>query len=81
MEGIITEPIAATVAAFDPDRAAKKAEDNIEIPPKPPRKCPTKAPANLTSLFETPPQVINSPASIKKGMANKGKESLLVYIL
>jgi hypothetical protein len=36
--------------------------------------CPTRALARLTILLDTPPRSIMAPASMKKGIARRGKE-------
>ena len=74
------EPIAATVAGFEPDSAAKNAEAITVIIPSPPGIVPTKDLANSTSRRDIPPVSIKPPAIIKKGMAMNGNESTAVNI-
>ena len=72
-------------------RAEQSATDEPEMPPmimlettvtlaSPPRRWPTSARARLMMRWARPPAPIRFPASMKNGMATKGKESTLVNI-
>lgn len=76
----ITPPMAATVAALDPDNAAKKLEARIATAPSPPVKCPTSDAAKFTSRRDMPPSDMISPARMKNGTARSGKELLVENI-
>src|SRR6056297_2512023 len=76
--GIIIDPIAATVLVLEPQIAPKKRHASTETTPKPPSTKPTRLFASLIKRLEIPPNSINFPASIKKGIARRGKESLAV---
>ena len=53
MAGIMMEPMAAVSAAADPDTPEKMAADTMETCASPPRTCPTRAFAKLTSRSST----------------------------
>lgn len=55
--------------------AAITTDAKIATMPSPPRRWPTQASAKLTMRLEMPPAFISSPASMKKGIASKGKLS------
>src|SRR5699024_5587707 len=71
IEGIIKEPIAATVAGPEPEIAAKNILANTVTIAKPPAIKPINTVAKFKSLFEIPPWLIKTPAKIKKGIAIK----------
>src|SRR5699024_4725536 len=75
IEGIIKEPIAATVAGPEPEIAAKNILANTVTIAKPPAIKPINTVAKFKSLFEIPPWLIKTPDKIKKGIAIKGKLS------
>jgi hypothetical protein len=75
-EGIITPPIAATVAGLEPESDAKNIEDITPAIGKPPVTHPTSFFARSTNLLDVPPTNIKSPAKIKNGIAIKVKESI-----
>jgi hypothetical protein len=75
MEGIINEPIAATVAGPDPEMAEKNIQATIVTIASPPNTKPINASAKFKRRFDIPPSPINNPAKIKKGIAINGKES------
>ena len=75
MLGIMREPIAAASAAPEPVIPAKNMLATMVMWASPPRRFPTKASDNSTSRRVIPPKDINCPASMKKGMARRGKES------
>ena len=64
-----------TVAGAEPDRAAKNMEARTVTWPRPPLKPRTRLLERLMSFSERPPNFMRLPASIKKGMAMRGKES------
>ncbi|MPM95263.1 hypothetical protein SDC9_142417 [bioreactor metagenome] len=78
MAGIIIDPMAAVVAAPEPDIAAKNIQATIDTRPRPPDIQPIRVFAKLINLLDIPPLSIRLPASIKKGTAIKGKESVAV---
>jgi len=69
-------PIAAVVAALDPEIAAKNMAEITVTSPKPPRARPTRACAKLISRPDIPDDSIRAPARMKNGMAANGKESI-----
>ena len=73
--GIISVPIAATVAGPEPDIAAKNMQARIVTHAKPPVTCPINADAKSTRRCERPPYSIKYPASTKNGTATSGNES------
>jgi hypothetical protein len=81
MAGIIIDPIAAVVAAPEPDMAAKNMQATIDTSPRPPDIHPIRVLAKLISLLDIPPLSIRLPASIKNGTAMKGNESVAVISL
>jgi hypothetical protein len=80
MDGAMMPPMAATVAGLEPLMAPKNAEATTVMSPRPPRRDPTRVEARRTSRREMPPCSMIPPASMKKGMAMKGKESTAVNI-
>ncbi len=80
MEGIIIPPMAETVAALEPEMAPKKPEASTVITLSAPGTQPISAFAKEIMRFEMPPLSMMPPASIKKGTAMKGKESMAVNI-
>ena len=73
--GMITEPIATTVAGDEPDTAANKAQASTPARPRPPYQCPTIEVAKLIMRRATPPCVRNVPARMKNGIAMISKLS------
>ena len=71
-------PMAAVVAAEEPEMAAKKAQETIATREMPPVTHPTRESANSTSFLDSPPAVIMSPARKKPGTANIAKLSALL---
>ena len=71
-------PMAAVVAAEEPERAAKNMPATATTRASPPARAPTRAFAKSTSRFVTPPEDMKEPASMKKGTAMKEKESMEV---
>jgi hypothetical protein len=69
IEGIMIDPMAATVAGAEPEMAPKNAQARKETTARPPGSQPTRERARLTSRLETPPVSIRLPARIKKGTA------------
>ncbi len=74
MWGIMMAPMAAVVAAEEPEMAPKNIAASVETMANPPATLPTKRFANVTSFFETPPSVMMFPARMKKIRARRGKE-------
>ena len=74
------DPIAATVAGLEPDKAAKKAEAITVMMPNPPGSEPTSDLAKSTNRRDMPPVSMNPPAIMKKGIAMNGNESTAVNI-
>ena len=70
------DPSADVSATADPDRPANSIEDRMLTCARPPRTCPISAWLNSTMRIVMPPRFINSPASMKNGMAISGKESI-----
>ena len=68
-------PIAAVVAAEEPEMAAKNMQPTTATRARPPGNRPTRELMKLTSLSEMPPWLISVPERMKKGTAMKGKES------
>ena len=69
--GYISLPIAATVAAAEPDTEPKAIALPIVVWPRPPVKCPKHALIKLVNLLAISPEDIISAAIIKKGIASK----------
>lgn len=69
MSGMSVEPIAAQVAAAEPERAPKNAHATMTTWARPPFIQPTSAFANLTIRRDIPPTSISLPASMKNGIA------------
>tara|TARA_E500000318_G_scaffold95458_1_gene95260 strand:- start:847 stop:1092 length:246 start_codon:yes stop_codon:yes gene_type:complete len=74
MAGIRIEPIAAVVAAPDPEMAAKNSEVTMATIAKPPVILPTRVLEKSTRRRDIPPLCIKEPARMKKGIAINGKE-------
>ena len=72
----MVDPMAAVVAAEEPEIAAKNMPATATACARPPVKEPTIACATLTRREVTPPADMKAPASIKKGTAMKEKESM-----
>ena len=68
-------PIAVTVAGDEPERAAKNMDATTVTIPTLPVTHPTTASAKSRILRDMPPDFIRLPASIKNGIAIRGKES------
>ena len=64
-------PIAAAVAALDPEIAAKKPQATTATIARPPDTCPSITLQKLISRREMPPELIRLPASTKNGIAIK----------
>jgi hypothetical protein len=77
----MVEPMAAVVAAEEPEMAAKNIPDTATTWASPPVRDPTMDWAKFTSLRVTPPADMKAPASMKKGTAMKEKESIPMYII
>ena len=73
--GIMTEPIATTVAGDEPDTAANSAQATTPARPKPPYQCPTMEVAKWIIRLATPPCVRKVPARMKNGIAMISKLS------
>ena len=71
-------PTADTVATAEPEIAAKNIHTTTVTIPNPPVTCPIRESKKFTSLFAIPPLLIRFPASIKKGIAKRGNESIPV---
>ena len=76
----MVEPIAAVVAAEEPEIAAKNIPETATTWASPPESEPTMDWEKFTSLLVTPPADMNAPASMKKGTARNEKESMPVYM-
>ena len=63
-------------ATADPERPAKRMDDNTFTWASPPRRCPINAWENCTRRMVIPPLFISSPASMKNGIAISGKLSM-----
>ena len=74
----MVEPMAAVVAAEDPEMAAKNMPATQTTWARPPQSEPTMDCAKLTRRLVTPPADMKDPASMKKGTAMKEKESIPV---
>src|SRR5699024_3949655 len=66
IDGIIKDPIAATVAGTELEIAAKNVLANTVTIAKPPVINPIKTVAKFNNLLDIPPDPINAPANIKK---------------
>src|SRR5690625_661776 len=75
IDGIIIDPIAATVAGPEPDIAAKNMLAKTVTIANPPTKYPTNTSANLSKRSDTPPSFIKTPVKINNGIAKREKES------
>ena len=73
MAGIITAPMAAVVAGAEPLTAANTSAATMTTQPMPPGRWRTKTSATRTRRCDRPPALINSPASMKKGIASRLK--------
>ena len=73
ISGIITRPIAATVAEFEPLMAANPSAASMAVSARPPRSQPTTARANATINREIPPSEIKSPREDIEGHRQQGK--------
>jgi F420-dependent methylenetetrahydromethanopterin dehydrogenase len=71
--GIMTMPIAALVAAVEPEMLAKNMQATMLTMASPPRTLPTMDEARRMSRADIPPLLITPPAKTKKGMAMSGK--------
>ena len=78
MAGMVSAPMAATVAGPEPLRAPKNMQVTMAIKPMPPYRPPTISSASLSSRCERPPAPMNTPAAMKNGMAMMGKLSMEV---
>ena len=76
MAGTSIEPNAEVSATAEPESPANNIEDKMFTCARPPRRCPIIACANSTKRAVMPPLFINSPASIKNGIAISGKLSI-----
>ena len=72
----MVEPIAAVVAAEEPEIAAKNMPATATAWARPPVKDPTMAWATPTRRLVTPPADMKAPASMKKGTAMNEKLSM-----
>ena len=79
--GMITEPIATTVAGEEPETAANSAQATTPARPRPPYQCPTMVVAKLIMRRATPPWVRKLPARMKNGIAMISKFSMPVNSL
>lgn len=70
IDGIMTSPIAATVAGPEPEIAEKKQQLMTATIAKPPWICPTNRLTKSMSLLVIPALSIANPARIKKGIAS-----------
>ena len=75
ISGMTIVPIAATVAGPEPETAAKNIQTITVTIANPPVIRPNIALQTDTSLEETPPALIKSPANINIGIARIGNES------
>src|SRR5690625_1153866 len=71
ISGIVAEPIAAVVAAADPDKDENNIVLNTVEDPNPPLNQPIRAFAKFIRRFAIPPPCITLPANIKNGIASK----------
>jgi hypothetical protein len=74
-------PMAAVVAADEPEIAAKNIDPSTATSERPPLIQPTHASAKSTNRLDTFPLASKSPARIKKGIAIMGNESVPTNIL
>jgi len=77
----MVEPMAAVVAAEEPEIAAKNIPETATTWARPPVRDPTMDWAKFTNLRVTPPADMKAPASMKKGTAINEKESIPIYII
>ena len=75
MAGMRIEPIAAVVAALEPEMAAKNIAESTVTMPNPPGNRPTSDCAKSIRRREMPDASINAPDRMKKGIAARGKLS------
>ena len=75
MAGMRREPMAVASETALPVIPAKNMLAAMLTCANPPRKDPTKAAAMSISFWAIPPLLMNCPASMKKGMARRGKLS------
>ena len=78
MAGMVSAPMAATVAGPEPLMAPKNMQVTMAVRPMPPYRPPTISSASLSRRRERPPAPMNTPAAMKKGMAMIGKLSMEV---
>ena len=69
MAGIVMGPMAAISARVDPLAPPKIMQASTVASPIPPQTCPRNAFAKPINRWLIPPLFINSPASMKRGMA------------
>ena len=67
--------MAEVVATAEPEMAAKIIQARVVTMPRPPVIQPNSVSQKLTIRLATPPLLIRLPASMKNGMAIRGKES------
>ena len=70
---MMIDPSAETSATADPEIPANSMESTTFTCASPPRKWPTMACAKPTIRALMPPRFISSPASMKNGIAIRGK--------
>ena len=70
------EPSADVSATAEPERPANSIDDRMFTWARPPRRCPISAWLNSTRRVVMPPLFIISPASMKNGIAIRGKLSM-----
>ncbi len=76
MAGMVSVPMAATVAGPDPLIAAKNMQVAMLARAMPPERPPTISSARASRRWESPPAPMKMPAAMKKGMAMIGKLSM-----
>ncbi len=64
--------MAEVSATADPESPAKRMLERMFTWASPARKCPIMVSEKSTKDFVIPPRFINSPASMKKGIASNG---------
>ena len=69
------DPTAEVVATAEPEMAAKNMQVMVVTMLRPPVIRPIKVSKKFRMRLAMPPPLIRLPASIKKGMAIRGKES------
>jgi len=72
--------MAAVVAGPEPEMAPKNIQATTVAVPRPPVVWPMSLLATLTSRLDNPPVSIREPASMKQGMATRGRDSKPEYI-